>query len=52
MGLFANLVNLEISLAVLDRFILFGEKGILDIIKSSFVSQKNAILQIKDPFEL
>lgn len=38
MGLFANLVPLDVSLRVLDRFILFGEDGILDIIKASFES--------------
>lgn len=52
MGLFANLVSLETSLRVLDRFLLFGEDGVMDIIKSSFESQKDFILKLRDPFEL
>lgn len=38
MGLFSNLVPLETSLKVLDRFILHGANGVLDIVKSSFES--------------
>ena len=52
MGLFANLVSLETSLSVLDRFIFFGEKGLLDIVKSSFEAQKIELLKRRDPFEL
>lgn len=52
MGLFANLVNLETSLRVLDRFVMFGEEGVMDIIKASFESQKLEILKLRDPFEL
>ena len=33
MGLFANLLSLDVSLRILDRFLLFGEKGIVDVIK-------------------
>lgn len=52
MGLFANLVPLDISMRVLDRFVLFGEDGVLDIVKASFESQKPKILKLRDPFEL
>jgi hypothetical protein len=52
MGLFANLVPLDISMRVLDRFVLFGEDGLLDIVKASFESQKLKILKLTDPFEL
>lgn len=52
MGLFANLVDLESALHVLDRFIFYGEQGILDVVQSSFVSQRNEILKMDDPFEL
>jgi hypothetical protein len=38
MGLFANLVSLESSIRVLDRFVMFGEQGVMEIIKSSFES--------------
>lgn len=38
MGLFANLVSLETSLLVLDRFLWLGEKGVLDIVKFAFES--------------
>ena len=36
MGIFANLVSLDISICVLDRFILFGEEGVLSIVKKAF----------------
>ena len=36
MGIFANLVPIEISICVLDRFILFGEEGVLSIVKKAF----------------
>ena len=38
MALFANLVSFEMVLRVLDRFLFFGERGILDIVKCSFAS--------------
>ena len=37
MGLFANLVPLRTSLRLLDRFIMFGEKGVLSIVKKAFL---------------
>jgi hypothetical protein len=52
MGLFANLVSLEASLNVLDRFIWFGEAGVIETIKNSFTSQKKTILKCKEPFEV
>lgn len=52
MAIFANLVPLDISLRVLDRFLWAGEKGIIAIVKSSLQSQKQKILELKDPFEL
>lgn len=52
MGLFANLCSLEQCLRVLDRFVLFGEDGVLNVVKSTFVSQKHVLLGFKDPFEL
>jgi hypothetical protein len=38
MGLFANMVSLEVALRVLDRFILHGEAGVLSIVKKAFTS--------------
>lgn len=32
MGLFANLVDLESALHVLDRFIFYGESGVVDVV--------------------
>jgi hypothetical protein len=29
MGLFANIVNLEVALRILDRFMMWGEDGII-----------------------
>lgn len=52
MGIFANLVDLESALLVLDRFILQGETGVLDVVKSSFESQREKIMKCDDPFEL
>lgn len=52
MGLFANLVPLQTCIRFLDRFIMFGEKGVLSIVKKAFTSQKKVILSIEDPFEL
>lgn len=52
MGLFANMVSLEVALRVLDRFILHGEAGVLSIVKKAFTAQKKVILGIADPFEL
>lgn len=52
MGLFANLVPLSTSLRLLDRFILWGEKGVLSIVKKAFLEQKKTILGVEDPFEL
>lgn len=52
MGLFANLVPLGTSLRLLDRFIMYGEKGVLSIVKKAFLEQKKTILGIEDPFEL
>lgn len=52
MGLFANLVSLESSLNVLDRFIWYGEAGVIETIKNSFTSQKKSILKCKEPFEV
>ena len=52
MGLFANMVSLDVALRVLDRFILHGEAGVLSIVKKAFTAQKKVILGIKDPFEL
>lgn len=52
MGLFANLLGIEQSLLVLDRFILHGEQGLIKIIKQTFASQKQRILKHKEPFEL
>lgn len=36
MGLFANLVPLSTCLRFLDRFIYFGERGVLSIVKKAF----------------
>ena len=44
MGLFANWLPLDTCLRVLDRFLLFGEKGILDIVKTSIEGKKSTIL--------
>lgn len=52
MAIFANLVPLETSLRILDRFLLQGGRGILNIVKSSFRCQKAHILSINDAFEL
>ena len=52
MGIFANLIDLEQSLRVLDRFLYFGEAGIVEIVKQAFLSQKLKILSKKEPFDL
>lgn len=52
MGLFCNMLPAEYSLRILDRFVYFGEKALLDIIKAVFVGQKQEILATKEPFEL
>ena len=36
MGIFANLIDLDQSLRVLDRFLYFGESGIVEIVKQAF----------------
>lgn len=52
MAIFANLLPLETSLRILDRFLLEGGKGILNIVKASFRCQKAHILSLNDAFEL
>ena len=52
MGIFANLISLDDSLRVLDRFLYFGERGILDVIKQAYSSQKLKIISKNDPFDL
>jgi len=52
MGIFANLISLDDSLRVLDRFLYYNEKGILDVVKQAFTSQKNKILAKREPFDL
>jgi len=37
---------------VLDRFLLFGDESLLDIVKSVLLSQKPKILRMRDAFEL
>jgi hypothetical protein len=52
MGLFANIVNMEFGLRVLDRFFFYGERAIIDIVKSSFRSQIKTILGKKESIDL
>ena len=52
MAMFGNLLPLSTSLILLDRFIIYGEKGVLSIVKKAFLEQKNVILETEDPFIL
>ena len=40
MGFFANIVNLDMSLRVLDRFLWSGSRALMQIVKRSFSAQK------------
>lgn len=52
MALYANLVPLSICLQFLDRFIMFGEKGVLSVLQRVFKDRKKVLLGMSDPFEL
>lgn len=52
MGLFANMLPLETSLRILDRFVLQGDKALINEIKNVYVSNKAKILAFEEPFDL
>ena len=52
MGLFANMISLNNALKVLDRFMMFGEEGILQVVQQAFQEQSKQILAMKDPLDL
>jgi hypothetical protein len=52
MGLFANMISLNNALKVLDRFMMFGEEGILQVVQQAFQEQSKQILAMSDPLDL
>lgn len=38
MGLFANMLPMEYSIQILDRFVYYGERALLEIIKNVFIT--------------
>ena len=52
MGLFANLLPLQHSLRVLDRFLYFGEEALINIVKEAYSVNKSEILKIREAFDL
>lgn len=52
LSLFSNVIPNKQALKVLDRFIHFGQKGILSIVKNILKTQTDKLLRISDQFEL
>ena len=50
--LFSNVIPMEPALKVLDRFIHFGQKILLEMTKSILKNQEGRLLQLCDDFEL
>ena len=52
LSLFSNVIPNEHALHVLDRFIHFGQRAILQIVKNIITKQQDKLLRITDQFDL
>lgn len=52
LSLFANVIPNHHALRVLDRFIFFGQKSLLAIVKNILKTQMDKLMKITDQFEL
>lgn len=52
LSLFANVIPNRHSLKVLDRFIHFGQRSLLQIVKNILSKQQDKLIRISDQFEL
>lgn len=52
MVLFSNTIPSDYALKVLDRFVHYGQRTLIAIVKNVFVHMKDRLMKIKDSFEL
>ena len=52
LSLFSNVIPNQHALKVLDRFVHFGQKAPLAIVKNILKAQQDKLLRIQDQFEL
>ena len=52
LSLFSNIIPNQQALKVMDRFIHFGQKALVQIVKNILTTQQDKLLRITDQFEL
>ena len=52
LSLFSNVIPSQHVLKVLDRFVHFGQKALVQIVKNILKTQQDKLMHIKDQFEL
>ena len=52
MVLFSNTISCNHALKVLDRFVHYGQRSLIAIVKNVFTKMKDKVLRMRDPFEL